>query len=151
MLPAKTDHFRGPNPVSEVKKRRIPKTKPDFLLSEEVLPVLAALPDRWRTLFATALYTGLRKGELLGLRKSSVDVENKLLTVAYSYGRDTTKGGHADVIPIASELVPYLREAITVGNDVPGVWWLHEVGPGPARAGLASSTPARGDRHRLAP
>jgi integrase len=108
----KTDHFRGPNPVSEVKKRRIPKTKPDFLRSEEVLPVLAALPDRWRTLFATALYTGLRKGELLGLRKSSVDVENKLLTVAYSYGRDTTKGGHADVIPIASELVPYLREAI---------------------------------------
>jgi hypothetical protein len=35
-----------------------------------------------------------------------------LLTVARSYGRDTTKGGHADVIPIARELVAFLRDAI---------------------------------------
>ena len=63
--------------------------------------------------FATALYTGLRKGELLGLCKADVDLENRLLTVSHSYRRDTTKGGHADVIPIATELVPYLEEAIS--------------------------------------
>lgn len=108
----KTDRFRGPNPVTEIKKRKVPKRKPDFLRSDEVSPVLAALSDFWCPLFATALYTGLRKGELLGLRKTSVDLTNKLLTVAYSYGRETTKGGHADVVPIASELVPYLQEAI---------------------------------------
>src|SRR5260370_42312361 len=67
----KTERFRGPNPVADVKKRRIPKTVPDFLRAEEVSRVLAALSDRWRSLFATALFTGLRKGEPLGLRSPS--------------------------------------------------------------------------------
>jgi integrase len=108
----KTDRFRGANPVADVKKRKIPKTVPDFLRAEEVPLVLAALSDRWRSLFATALFTGLRKGELLGLRKADVDLANRLLTVTHSYRRDTTKGGHADVIPIATELLPYLEDAI---------------------------------------
>ena len=34
------------------------------------------------------------------------------LTVTRSYRLDTTKGGHADVIPIATELMPYLEDAI---------------------------------------
>ncbi len=37
---------------------------------------------------------------------------DRLLTVARSYDRDTTKGGHADVIPIAKELIPYLKAAL---------------------------------------
>ena len=49
---------------------------------------------------------------MLGLRKTDVDLPRRLLTVARSYDRDTTKGGHADVIPIAAELVPYLEWAI---------------------------------------
>jgi len=36
----------------------------------------------------------------------------RILTVARSHERDTTKGGHADGIPIASELVPFLRMAM---------------------------------------
>jgi hypothetical protein len=36
------------------------------------------------------------------------------LTVARSWGRETTKGGHAEVIPIAAELVPYLEEALSL-------------------------------------
>jgi integrase len=74
--------------------------------------VLAALPTRWRGLFATAIYTGMRKGELLGLRKTDVDLQRRLVAVARSYDRDTTKGGHADVLPIAAELLPYLEAAI---------------------------------------
>src|ERR1700704_3510484 len=61
---------------------------------------------------ATAVYTGLRKGELIGLRKKDVDLKRRLLTVERSYERDTTKGGHSDVIPIAAELEPYLRAAL---------------------------------------
>lgn len=49
----------------------------------------------------------------LGLRKVDVDLVNRLLTVGRSYERDTTKGGHADVIPIAAELIPFLEEAIS--------------------------------------
>lgn len=105
--------YTGTNPAAEVRLRKIPRRSPDFLKSEEVLRVLAALDWRWRPLFATAIYTGLRKGELLGLRKSDVDLGNRLLTVCRSWERETTKGGRAEVLPIAAELVPYLEEALS--------------------------------------
>jgi integrase len=41
---------------------------PDYLRPLEVPPVLAALTPKWRALFATVIYTGMRKGELSGLR-----------------------------------------------------------------------------------
>ncbi len=100
------------NPVLDVKCRRVPKRLPTFLTLEEVPRVLLALPRRWRPLFATAIYSGLRKGELLGLRKTDVDLPRRLISVCRSYARDTTKGGHAEAVPIASELVPYLEAAI---------------------------------------
>ena len=100
------------NPILDVKLRRVPKRLPTYLHVDEVPPVLRAIADGWRPLFATAIYTGLRKGELLGLRKSDVDLVGRLISVRRSYARDTTKGGHAEAVPIASELVPYLQEAI---------------------------------------
>jgi integrase len=108
----RSGRYPGTNPVVAVKKRKVPRRKPDFLRPEEVMPVLEALAPRWRPLFATALYTGLRKGELLGLRKRDVDLERRLLTVGRSWDRDITKGGREDVIPIAAELVPYLERAL---------------------------------------
>ena len=104
--------WQGANPAKEVRRRRVPKGKPEFLRLHEVPLVLRAVPKRWQPLFATAIYTGLRKGELLGLRKSDVDFSTGLITVARSYDHDTTKGGHADAIPIAGELIPYLKAAI---------------------------------------
>jgi integrase len=104
--------FTGMNPASDVQKRRIPQRLPDYLKAHEVAPVLKAVPDHWRALFATAVYSGLRKGELIGLRKVDVDLTSRLLTVARSYDRETTKGGRTEVIPIAAELVPYLQGAI---------------------------------------
>jgi integrase len=104
--------FMGANPVAGVRKRKIPRSLPDYLRAHEVAPVLAAVPAHWRPFFATAIYTGLRKGELIGLRKVDVDLVGSLLTVAHSYDRLTTKGGHTDAIPIARDLVPYLEDAL---------------------------------------
>jgi integrase len=92
----------------------VPKRAHDYLRSEEVVPLLQALAPRWRPLFATAIYTGLRKGELLGLRKSDVDLAARQVAVARSYDHETTKSGRARVVPIASELVPYLETAIAL-------------------------------------
>jgi integrase len=108
----KAGKFSGLNPVRDVARRKVPRRAPAYLGAHEVLPVLVAVPSKWRSVFATAIYTGLRRGEILGLRKQDVDLRARLLTVARSYDRDTTKGGHADVIPIAQELVPYLEEAM---------------------------------------
>ncbi len=104
--------WEGANPAAEVRRRRVPKRTPDYLRAEEVPLLLAMIPPDWRALYATAIFTGLRKGELLGLRKTDVDLRARLLTVAVSYDRETTKGGHADVIPIAAECVPFLNVAM---------------------------------------
>ncbi len=103
--------WRGPNPAAEVARRKVPKRLPSFLSAAEVPKVLAALAPRWRPVFATAVYTGMRRGELLGLRKRDVDFQAGLIQVTRSHAADTTKGMHADAIPIATELVAYLREA----------------------------------------
>src|SRR5260370_30885172 len=58
----------------------------------------------FRSLFATAIYTGLRKGELLGLRKSDVDLRSRLLTVSRSYDRDTTKRSEEHTSELQSHL-----------------------------------------------
>ena len=116
--------------------------------------MLANLSASLKSLFSTALYTGLRKGEILGLCKAAVDLENRLLTVSHSYRRDTTKGGHADVIPIASELVPYLEDAISRSPSAlvfPAPDGLDDVGPSAPRAGAAPSAAQGRDRPELAP
>jgi integrase len=108
----KVGRYPGSNPVVDVTRRRVPKRKPDYLRAHEVVPVMDALDERWRPLFATAIFTGLRKGELGGLRKCDVDLDGAQLTVARSWGNDTTKSGKFRVLPLASEVAPYVKAAI---------------------------------------
>ena len=126
--------WNGANPALAVPRRKVPKRLPDFLRAEEVPLVLAALSAKHRPLFATAVYTGLRKGELAGLRKCDVDLRAGLLSVCRSYDRDTTKGGHADAIPIAAELKPYLRAAIDASAS-------DRVFPGPDGQVMSTNAP----------
>ncbi len=104
--------WQGQNPAKAVKRRKVPRKVFDTLRADEVPALRAALTPQWRPLFACAVYTGMRKGELLGLRKSDVDLVEGTITVRRSYEHDTTKGGHADVLPIAQALQPLLDEAI---------------------------------------
>jgi integrase len=57
---------------------------------------------------AVALYCGLRKGELYGLRWRDIDLDAGRLTVARSY-RLAPKSGKVRHIPINAELGPLLR------------------------------------------
>jgi integrase len=95
----------------------VPRRVFPTLRADEVPVLLGHVPDDWRQLFTAALYTGMRKGELFGLRKVDVDLASRTLTVARSHDRDTTKGGHADVIPVAEPLVPVLDAQL---RDAPG-------------------------------
>src|SRR5262249_47180335 len=104
--------WMGPNPISDVERRKNPQKIRATLAAEEVPLVLFHVPDDWRDLFATAIYTGMRKGELFGLRRQDVDLRERLIVVRRSYDSDTTKGKHADVLPIAAALLPYLQHAL---------------------------------------
>ena len=51
----------------------------------EAEQLLAALPARDRPVWATALYAGLRRGELMALRWDDVDLANGVIRVKHSY------------------------------------------------------------------
>ena len=88
----------------------------DYLSREEVRRLLSttasATTDQGRmqhVAVSLALYTGMRKGELFGLRWIDLDVETRRLTVARSY-RSSPKSGKARHLRLPTELVPLLRE-----------------------------------------
>jgi integrase len=122
--------FTGPNPAKTVPRIKQPKRLPQYLKAEEVPLMLTALERRWWSLFATAVYTGMGKGELLALRKSDVGLKTGTLRVGRPHASDTTKGNREDLLPIAVGLVPYLREAMAMshrGAAVPEVYGHLEV------------------------
>lgn len=88
----------------------------DFLTRSEVSRLLAAAEAEATTLkrrmlhvgIAIAVHTGLRKGELLGLRWIDLDLETRRLTVARSYSA-APKSGKARHLRLPQELVPLLR------------------------------------------
>jgi len=89
----------GQNPATDIELRKMPRRAPAFLELHQVPLVLAELSDSDRRLIATALYAGLRKGELFGLRKRDVDIERRLLMVRRSYDRESTKGAREEAVP----------------------------------------------------
>lgn len=112
----------GPNPVSAVPRQVVPKRIYETLSAEEVPVLLRAVPMGRRPLFAMALYTGLRQGELLGMRWADIDFHERTITVRRSYDADTTKGKREATIPIAAELMPYLEEARRRAGHSPWVF-----------------------------
>lgn len=70
-----------------------PPVRPDrhvemrILNPAELDRLLAAAPEPWRTLYLVGARTGLRRGELLGLRWSDVNLGERYLDVRRSLGR----------------------------------------------------------------
>jgi integrase len=103
-----------PNPVDVVPRRKVPKRLPVYLRWDEVARLLDACVDDpdVEEILATAIYTGQRKGEILGLLKSDVNWSDETMLFARTYDRETTKDAEEGLVPIAPELAPYLRRAI---------------------------------------
>jgi integrase len=67
-------------------------------------------------MYATAVHTGMRAGELAGLRWQDVDLNRRIITVQRSYD-GPTKAGDIRHIPIGDGLLPILREwRLACGN-----------------------------------
>jgi len=113
---ARRGRWQGTNPATLMPRFKVPKRVPDYLKTEEVPRLLSALDECWRPIFATAIFTGMRKGELVALRRSDVDMEAGTITVSRSNASDTTKGGRAAVLPVADELRPHLLTALATSS-----------------------------------
>jgi len=81
---------------------------------DECRQLLAALPAADRPLWATAMFAGLRRGELQALRIEDVDLARGIIHVHRGWdvkeGEITTKSGKDRRVPIAVALRDYLDE-----------------------------------------
>ncbi len=103
----------------------------DFLSQDEVRALLTLserragegrIADRMlHAIILTALHTGLRRGELFGLRWTDLDLHARRLSVARSY-RSTPKSGKARHLRLPDALVPtlaaWLRECPRTGEGL---------------------------------
>ena len=96
----------------KVKKTKLVTLSYQYLSEGEIKAFLRAAKERGpdvHALFATAVFTGMRAGELFGLPWSDVDFEKRLITVQRSFHKPT-KSGTVRYIPIFDVLAPILRE-----------------------------------------
>lgn len=100
------------DPTEYVKPRRVPFRVRRTLSEDECRAMLWGAVPQHLALFACALYTGLRKGELVALRIDDVDLAARRLYVRRSRSRDTTKNGRARIVPIGDELACYLAPQV---------------------------------------
>lgn len=107
------------NPASKI--RNIPQRSKgrDIFLTARQVEDLANAAGEHRTLVLTMAYSGLRWGEVTGLRVRHLDIEKRRVTVeenAVAVGSKivtgTTKSHERRIVPIPRFLVPLLSEAI---------------------------------------
>lgn len=81
------------NPAEATELPKLEGREVRAMTCEEMNKFLEVLGDnRWGAAFLTLLGTGLRKGELLGLRWQDVDLENNIMKVLHSLAKTKAKG-----------------------------------------------------------
>ncbi|MBI2071322.1 MAG: tyrosine-type recombinase/integrase [Elusimicrobia bacterium] len=103
--------FMGPNPAVKIKKLQENNKRLRYLSKEEIPRLLESCHPRLFPLLACALWTGMRRGEILDLKWENVDLERRLLYVLES------KSGKAREIPIAPTLA---RVFVSMGPKTMG-------------------------------
>jgi integrase len=99
------------NPAQGAKLPKVPEGRTRYLSPTELKASLEAAPEWMRAPIALAAFTGMRRGELLGLRWMDVDVEGRRV-----YLRET-KNGALRVLPL-NELA--LRVLVSLPQGAPG-------------------------------
>ena len=100
------------NPVTSVRQSAKRLRTPDVLTPEEIMALLEKLPEPLRTAAELDAFTGLRRGELIGLQWEDVDFENLVIHVRWSVvmmvsGTPKTEDSAKDV-PLDAELAESL-------------------------------------------
>jgi integrase len=74
-----------------------------FFNGEEARKIITLAPEPYRTMFAIAAMTGLRVGEVLGLQKSDLDFDRRIIHVQRSawHGQTQTVKSKASQAPVA--------------------------------------------------
>lgn len=109
------------NPCDRVKPPKSEKIKPRYLDDKQAADVLSYLqnePVQFKTIITLLMYTGMRRGELCGLKWSDIDMKNKLINIQRSVLYIPEKGIFEDetknetskrVIKVSDEAIKELK------------------------------------------
>ena len=114
------------NPTSGLELPRAQRRRERIADPAEAARLLVALPDGDRPIWATAMYAGLRRGELKALRVSRLDVKAGVIRVERGWddkaGEIETKGRNRRRVPIPGALrevlLPYLMQSGRRGDEL---------------------------------
>lgn len=127
-IAATQDDF-PPNPVQILTQARAwnKERRRQTLIAAQDLPAwwaaVMAEPEYSRDFLLSALFTGMRRGELTKIRWENVDLKGRVLHLP------TTKNGDPLDLPLSNFLTNLLRERLDRSNGSPWVF------PGPGRTG----------------
>jgi integrase len=100
------------SPTTGVKVPAARNGRERFATPDEAVRLLAAVPERDRAVWATAMYAGLRRGELMALTWDAVDLKAGTIDVRRSWdpehGPGDTKNRNHRRVPIAATLREHL-------------------------------------------
>jgi len=100
-------------PLKRVRKLHIQRKEVEPLSQKEVRRLLDNTDSFDKPLFACAVYTGARLGELLNLKKSCVDLVKGFIRIETGSSiTNMTKGKKVRYVPINESLRPYLEDAM---------------------------------------
>lgn len=104
------------SPIKGVELPAVRGRRDRYAAPKEIPALLAALPAHDRAIWATAIYAGLRRGELMALSAQAVDLDNGVIYVSQGYDprskKMITPKSRAGVrsVPIIKALRVYLLE-----------------------------------------
>ena len=119
-----TNPFKVDDLIIKVKSNKINKKIEALTLEEQnlLLNELSHTDDRYKNVFYIALYTGMRIGEILALKKEDIDLKNRIIKVSKTITKDkndkpilgeTTKTYNSlRDVPIIKPLFPILSDLI---------------------------------------
>ena len=102
------------------------KTEARFFTAEQVRQIIWHAQEPFRTMFYILAMTGIRAGELLGLKGEDIDFERRLLFIRRSVNR-----GHVQTVksrasqkplPLPDVLAGILKEHLRIRQDSPERW-----------------------------
>lgn len=117
------DDVINKNPVKHIRLPKVyaPIIKP--FIADDVKKILynARYKNKNYLYFvAIAFYTGMRTGEIIGLKKSDIDLKRRVIKISRSrsrFGEDTPKTRYSiREIPIIDSLYPYIKELYHLHN-----------------------------------
>lgn len=101
------------NPTTELDLPAVRSRRQWHHSLDESVQLIEAAPEEDRAIWATALYAGLRRGELRALRVADIDLEAGVIRVEHGWddkeGEQDTKGRNRRKVPISGELARHLR------------------------------------------